>query len=146
MRVGSAPLGVAFDSESGDVFVANSGMDTVSVIDPTTGQVTAGITVGSEAGPLGLRLGGQFHLRLGLRSFNGLSHHVPDVDIYRRVRRVGPRDGHELVGDLERVDGELHERGYHVRRGERNVCLHAGNGTRMDDLELCWVGRRRPGR
>jgi YVTN family beta-propeller protein len=52
--VGSSPQGIAYDSGKGEVFVANSGSDTVSVISDTSDTVVANISVGAGASPAGL--------------------------------------------------------------------------------------------
>jgi YVTN family beta-propeller protein len=48
VNVGSAPWGVAYDSAKGEVFVANEGNSTVSVIDDSTNAVVASVNVGSD--------------------------------------------------------------------------------------------------
>src|ERR1700753_2092596 len=50
--VGTEPLGVAVDPTTGNVYVANEGSDTVSVISEKTNMVTATIPVGP--GPFGV--------------------------------------------------------------------------------------------
>ena len=52
ITVGSQPVGVAFNPDDGDLYVANRGGGTVSVIDGTANTVTATITVGT--GPFGI--------------------------------------------------------------------------------------------
>jgi YVTN family beta-propeller protein len=51
ITVGTSPTGVAYDSGKGEIFVANSGYDTVSVISDSSDKVVATVTVGiSPAG------------------------------------------------------------------------------------------------
>ncbi len=45
IRVGSCPLGVAFDPARGEAFVANSGDNTVSVVTPGDGEVVATVSL-----------------------------------------------------------------------------------------------------
>ncbi len=47
VTVGNGPIGVAYDSTQGEVFVANNGASTVSVISTSTNAVVATVTVGS---------------------------------------------------------------------------------------------------
>jgi YVTN family beta-propeller protein len=54
ISVGSDPDGVAVDAMTDMIYVANSGSDTVSVIDGATGTVTATIPVGSEPAGVGV--------------------------------------------------------------------------------------------
>ncbi|QSO51241.1 InlB B-repeat-containing protein [Alicyclobacillus curvatus] len=48
VTVGNAPEGLGVDAANGDVYVANQGSNTVSVIDGSTNTVTSTITVGSH--------------------------------------------------------------------------------------------------
>ncbi len=48
ISVGNAPLDLVYDSINNKIFVANEGMNTVSVIDPDDNQVTATIAVGEH--------------------------------------------------------------------------------------------------
>ena len=48
VNVGTGPLGIAYDSDRGEIFVANSDNNTVSVITDATNAVVATIPVGSE--------------------------------------------------------------------------------------------------
>jgi YVTN family beta-propeller protein len=48
ITVGTEPVGVAFDSNKDEVFVANFGSNRVSVISDATNKVTATITVGTQ--------------------------------------------------------------------------------------------------
>ena len=50
ITVGPRPGGVAFDSNKNEIFVANFGSSTVSVISDATNTVTANITVGTGPG------------------------------------------------------------------------------------------------
>jgi len=52
LPVGSHPAGIAYDSAKGEVFVANDGSNTVSVISDSTNTVVATVSVGS--GPFGV--------------------------------------------------------------------------------------------
>ncbi|MHB9160360.1 MAG: YncE family protein [Nitrosotalea sp.] len=52
ITVGSGPAGVAYDSAKGEIFVANVGDNTISVISDTSNAVVATITVGSV--PIGV--------------------------------------------------------------------------------------------
>jgi YVTN family beta-propeller protein len=47
IKVGSGPFGVAYDSGKGEVYVANSVSNTVSVISDATNTVVASVAVGS---------------------------------------------------------------------------------------------------
>ncbi|NDB47398.1 MAG: YncE family protein [Nitrososphaeria archaeon] len=47
INVGGAPRGMAFDPNNGNIYVANSGSNTVSVISSSTNTVVATIPVGS---------------------------------------------------------------------------------------------------
>ena len=47
--VGSGPIGVAFDSANGDIYVTNHSSNSVSVINGTTNTVVATIPFGSSA-------------------------------------------------------------------------------------------------
>jgi len=47
VRVGSGPYGITYDAGKGEVFVANSGSDNVSVINDTSDAVAATVAVGS---------------------------------------------------------------------------------------------------
>src|SRR5438552_16415927 len=49
VNVGSNPFGVAYDSLKGEVFVANFGSNTVSVIEDSTNTVVATVSVGGGA-------------------------------------------------------------------------------------------------
>jgi len=53
VSVGGAPWGVAYDSAKGEIFVANSGGNTVSIITDSTNTVVATVTVGSNPYDLG---------------------------------------------------------------------------------------------
>jgi YVTN family beta-propeller protein len=46
--VGTSPTGIAYDSGKGEVFVANSGFNTISVISDSTNAVVATVTVGTS--------------------------------------------------------------------------------------------------
>ena len=50
--VGTSPTGIAYDSGKGEIFVANSGYNTVSVISDNSNSVVATVTVGPS--PTGL--------------------------------------------------------------------------------------------
>ena len=52
ITVGTSPTGVAYDSSKNEVFVANSGFNTVSVISDSSNSVVATVTVGTS--PTGL--------------------------------------------------------------------------------------------
>jgi YVTN family beta-propeller protein len=52
--VGDGPTSLAFDSAKGEIFVANSGSNTVSVISDITNTVVASVSVGSQGNPVGL--------------------------------------------------------------------------------------------
>ncbi len=52
IAVGASPTGVAYDSSKNEVFVANSGFNTVSVISDSSNSVVATVTVGTS--PTGL--------------------------------------------------------------------------------------------
>ena len=48
VTVGSSPQGIAYDYGKGEIFVANSGGDTVSMISDTANVLQANITVGNN--------------------------------------------------------------------------------------------------
>ena len=48
ITVGTSPTGVAYDSAKGEVFVGNTGYNTVSVISDSSNKVVATITVGTS--------------------------------------------------------------------------------------------------
>jgi len=50
VSVGENPVGIAYDSAAGEVFVANYFQNTVSVISDSTNTVVASVNVGSEPG------------------------------------------------------------------------------------------------
>ncbi|MDN5847507.1 MAG: hypothetical protein L0H53_14680, partial [Candidatus Nitrosocosmicus sp.] len=50
--IGSNPFGVAYNSDNNDIYVTNSGSDTVSVIDGDTNKVTD--TIGGGIIPTGI--------------------------------------------------------------------------------------------
>ena len=52
ISVGNAPLDLVYDSINNKIFVANEGMNTVSVIDPDDNRVTATIPVGEHPGAI----------------------------------------------------------------------------------------------
>ena len=48
IKVGASPTGVAYDSAKGEIFVANSGSNTVSIISDQTNAVIKTVTVGTS--------------------------------------------------------------------------------------------------
>ncbi len=46
ITVGTSPTGIAYDSAKGEIFVANSGYNTVSVISDSSNSVSKTVTVG----------------------------------------------------------------------------------------------------
>jgi YVTN family beta-propeller protein len=52
ITVGGSPIGIAFNPDNGFMYVANSGSNTVSVINPVTNTVVATIPVGAT--PFGI--------------------------------------------------------------------------------------------
>jgi YVTN family beta-propeller protein len=77
--VGAAPSAVAYDPSEGEIFVANSGSDNVSVINDTLGTIVGTVSVGSGPSAV-LSLGGDVfvanELSDNISVINGSSLHV----------------------------------------------------------------------